>query len=298
MSTQTFLAAQISSPIFFLYFALATCRAVGLGNSRQASCACYSQSISRSTRQSSFRRVRACTCTLDEHRVVAIVLLPGMDGSGILFEDFVSQLRAKSIVVCYPADQPLDYSKLEEFVLAGLPSNEPYILLAESFSGPIAIGLAARQLPQLRALVLVCSFAKAPLTLPRLLQAFLTGLPFWRAPVSIAAQLLLGRFRSDRIEGKLKQAIRAVPSRVWMARMRAVLAVDSTSSLSRIRAPILYLRASEDRVLFSATSKVISNHVPSTKVVAVEGPHFLLQAKPGESAAAIRTFANEHGLAL
>lgn len=230
--------------------------------------------------------------------MVALVLLPGMDGSGALFEDFVSELKAKSIVVSYPVDKPLSYSQLEELVLAALPSNEPFVVLAESFSGPIAIALAERALPQLRAVVLVCSFAKLPLAFPALLQKALAWLPFCRVPAPLAARVLLGRYSTRAMETKLKQALRAVSSEVWRVRLRAVLAVDRTASLCRIRLPVLYLRASEDRVVFSSASEVISEHVPGTKVVRVEGPHFILQAKPKESAAAVRAFANERGLAL
>jgi pimeloyl-[acyl-carrier protein] methyl ester esterase len=230
--------------------------------------------------------------------VVTVVLLPGMDGSGALFEDFVSELKARSIVVSYPVDQPLGYRELEELVLASLPSNESFIVLAESFSGPIAISLATRQLPQLRAVVLVCSFAKLPLAFPVALRKFLASLPFWRAPAPVAASALMGRFSSRTAEAKLKRAIRTVGSDVWKARLRAVLAVDTTASLCRIHVPLLYLRASEDRVVFRSASALISEHLPAAKVVEVEGPHFLLQAKPRESAAEVRAFANENGLAL
>jgi pimeloyl-[acyl-carrier protein] methyl ester esterase len=221
-----------------------------------------------------------------------------MDGSGALFEGFASELKAASLVVSYPTDRPLGYVELEEVVLAALPKTEPFILLAESFSGPIAVSLAAKRPPQLRALVLVCSFAKAPLAVPTFVQKFFARLPFWRAPLAVAAKLLLGRYRSKAVEGKLEQSIRAVPPQVWHARLRAVLGVDLTTDLCRIQVPVLYLRASEDRVVFSSASEVICRDVSRAKVVEIEGPHFLLQAKPKESAAAIRAFANEHGLAL
>jgi pimeloyl-[acyl-carrier protein] methyl ester esterase len=230
--------------------------------------------------------------------VLAVVLLPGMDGSGALFEDFASELKATSLVISYPTDQPLGYGELEEFVLAALPKTEPFILLAESFSGPIAVALAARQLPQLRGVVLVCSFAKAPLAFPTFLQKYLARLPFWRVPVALAARVLLGRYRSKAIEMKLEQAIRAVSPEVWRGRLRAALSVDSTTDLCRIQVPVLYLRASEDKVVFSSASEVICRHVSTAKVMEIEGPHFLLQAKPIESAAAIRAFADEHCIAL
>jgi pimeloyl-[acyl-carrier protein] methyl ester esterase len=231
--------------------------------------------------------------------VVAIVLLPGMDGSGTLFADFISALKMRSKVVSYPTDQPLGYDELKEFVRSFLPSDEQFILLGESFSGPIAISLASERLPQLRAVVLICSFARLPdLPLSWLLKRLGSALPFWRAPSPLVARVLLGRFRSAPIEAVLKRAIHAVPPQVWKVRLSAVLAVDEKSSLCRIQVPVLYLRASKDRVVFPSASEVISEYAPGTKVVEIEGPHFLLQAKPQESAVAVRAFANEHGLAL
>ncbi len=204
-----------------------------------------------------------------------------------------------STIVSYPTDRPLGYSELREFVRSFLPTEEPFVLLGESFSGPIAISLASEQLPRLRAVVLVCSFAKLPgLPLVGTLLRLASALPFWRAPTPLMALVLLGRFRSTPVKAALKRAIKPVTPAVWRARLSAVLAVDETSCLCRIQIPVLYLRASEDRVVFSTASEVICEHMPRTKVIEVEGPHFLLQAKPKESAAAVRAFANANGLAL
>lgn len=231
--------------------------------------------------------------------MVAIVLLPGMDGSGDFFAELTSALKTKSVVVSYPVDRPLGYSELTELVRAALPTDEPFILLAESFSGPIAIALASERLPQLRALVLVCSFARLPeLPLHAMLKKVATRVPVWRVPVSLAARVLLGRYRSTAIEARLKRAIRLVSPAVWRARIRAAFAADETSSLFRIQVPLLYLRASEDKVMLPAASAAIARHVPTAKVVEIEGPHFLLQAKPRESAAVVEAFCKEHGLTL
>ena len=232
--------------------------------------------------------------------MVAVVLLPGMDGSGLLFAEFTSKLEARCIIVSYPPDQPLGYRDLQDLVRSRLPEDEPFILLAESFSGPVAIAIAANPPPQLKALVLVCTFAKypAPSAALPLLQRTVPLMPIWRAPMSLSARVLLGRWPSSAAEASLMRAISLVAPAVWKTRLRSVLSVDETSSLCRIRAPTLYLRASEDRVVFSSASAVLSAHVPRIKVAEIEGPHFLLQSKPEESAAAVKAFAVEQGLAI
>ena len=201
--------------------------------------------------------------------MVAVVLLPGMDGSGLLLNEFLSELECKSIVVSYPTDQPSGYEQLEQHVRSFLPSDESLVLLAESFSGPLAIALAANPPPQLKALVLVCTFARLPIPSFALLWFKAVGLPpLWRAPMFLASRMLFGRFRSEAKEAALSRAIKTVTPQTWRARLNAVLSADKTPSLCRIQLPLLYLRASEDRVVFSSASAVISAHVPGTKVVA------------------------------
>jgi pimeloyl-[acyl-carrier protein] methyl ester esterase len=214
---------------------------------------------------------RGSTPSLELRRVVAVVLLPGMDGSGWLFDEFVSELKCKTMVISYPTDRPLGYEELEHHVRSVLPSDEPLVLLAESFSGPLAIALAANPPPQLKALVLVCTFARLPVPSFALLWFKAIGLlPLWRAPTFLASRMLLGRFRAEAKEAVLRRAIEAVTPQTWRARLNAVLSADKTSSLCRIQLPLLYLRASEDRVVFSSASAVISAHVPGTKVVAMK----------------------------
>ena len=180
--------------------------------------------------------------------MASFVLLPGMDGTGSLFSDFVSALSKDSnpIVVTYPPDQPLAYAELEALVSARLPS-QPYILVGESFSGPIAIALAAAAPAGLRGIVLVCSFAKTPV--PGFVGTLLSRLPLWRAPTRLAAAALLGRYSSSAHRARLSSAMDKVSANAWRARLRAVLSVDVISKLKAIKVPLLYLQAAHDRVV-------------------------------------------------
>ena len=72
-----------------------------------------------------------------------LVLLPGMDGTGELFSPLIKELGPdiQTVVIRYP-DLPLDYAAHEAFARARLPSTGPFVVLGESFSGPIEIGRA------------------------------------------------------------------------------------------------------------------------------------------------------------
>lgn len=97
-----------------------------------------------------------------------IVILPGMHGTGELFAEFIAALprAVESIVVSYPPDRPLNYAELEKLVRASLPVERPYVLLGESFSGPIAVSIAASKPAGLRGLMLVGSFVRNPTIVP------------------------------------------------------------------------------------------------------------------------------------
>jgi pimeloyl-ACP methyl ester carboxylesterase len=222
---------------------------------------------------------------------VTAVLLPGMDGSGEYFSDFAAALAPEidSIVVSYP-DRELGYGDLEVFARKALPSR-PYILVGESFSGPIAIGLAASAPAGLLGVVLVCSFARSPMPLPVFLRPMAVHFPLRRVPAWIAGKMLLGRYSTPGYRDKLSSSIARVRAAVWRARMRAIVSVDVVAQLRRIDVPILYLRASEDRVVPPAAADLVARNARDLRIADLDGPHFLLQVRPRESAERVKAFA-------
>ncbi|HEY6094589.1 MAG TPA: alpha/beta fold hydrolase [Gallionellaceae bacterium] len=221
-----------------------------------------------------------------------LVLLPGLDGTGRLFADFVAALGPdiEVVVASYPAHQPRGYAELETVVRAMLPTDRDYVLLGESFSGPLAISIAASAPASLRGLILCCSFARNPLPVLAPLR-FLVGMfPVGMAPVSLLSYFLLGRFASARLRSALAATIAAVAPSVLRQRVRAALTVDVSGALSCIRVPMLYLRASEDRVVPRSASLLLSSRVANARVIEFDAPHFLLQVLPADAAAAVTCF--------
>jgi pimeloyl-[acyl-carrier protein] methyl ester esterase len=222
-----------------------------------------------------------------------------MDGSGALFSEFIAALPAgmDAVVVSYPPDQPMGYEQLEALAYAKLPSR-PFILVGESFSGPIAVALAAAAPVALRGVVLVGSFVRTPAEPPRRLRAFLAKLPVWRLPMRLAAALLFGRWSSQPMRCHLAAALSAVAPATWRARLRAVLYVDVADKLRSIRTPLLYLRGTSDRLVPRSAWDLIGKLLPTARLVELEGPHALLQTRPVESAAQVTAFAKEVGVVL
>ena len=78
-------------------------------------------------------------------RLPTLILLPGLDGTGDFFQPLLDEIAGKipTTVVRYPIDGGYDYDSCLEIVQAMLPADEKYVLLGESFSGPLAVTLAA-----------------------------------------------------------------------------------------------------------------------------------------------------------
>ena len=221
-----------------------------------------------------------------------LVLLPGLDGTGLLFRPFVEALESQveTQVVTYPVDQPLGYAELEALVRDALPTDRPYVVLGESFSGPIAIALGANPPARLVGLILCVTFAKNPYPLLAWMKPWTAGFPVKGVPGWLRAPFMWGGWAANGEPPEVRRATAAVDEAVFRRRIAAVLGVDETSALARIRMPTLVLRASEDHVVPRAASEHILGVLPAAALVEVEGPHLLLQMRPAECAAVVRRF--------
>jgi pimeloyl-ACP methyl ester carboxylesterase len=226
---------------------------------------------------------------------IGLVLLPGLDGTGLLFADFVATLGWESdpVVVRYPPDVPLGYAELEPLVRSSLPADKPFILLGESFGGPLSISIAASAPAGLAGLILCCSFASSPRRYLGKLGFLAPYLPVRGFPRALAARRFMGRFASPDLARKLRKASDQVDANVFRQRIGEVCRTDVSSKLQQVRVPILYLRASMDRIVPRAASSRIKRLAPSARIVEIDGPHYLLQACPSAAAAAVSEFARE-----
>lgn len=129
----------------------------------------------------------------------AIVLLPGMDGTGELFSPFLASLGSEfeTLIIRYPTNRPLGYGELAALTQSQLPTDKQYVLLAESFSGPIAISIAASNPIGLAGIILCASFAKNPRPKLRYLMPLLAIVPPGWIPRAVLSQLFFGRFARE-----------------------------------------------------------------------------------------------------
>jgi len=220
---------------------------------------------------------------------VRLVLLPGMDGTGWLFESLVQALppAIEPLVLDLPADRALGYDALLPLLRARVP-DEPCVVLGESFSGPLAIRLAA-ELPHVRGLILCASFARSPA--PRALVSL--GALFAAAgppPATAIRALLAGLDAPADLVHAVRRAIASVAPGVMPARLRAVAQVDVTSTLAQVQRPVLYLQATRDRLVGPSAVQHVRQACPHARIVPFDSPHLVAQRRPTRVAQAIASF--------
>ena len=224
--------------------------------------------------------------------MVALVVLPGMDGTAAPRADFAAALGPgiEPRIVSYPPDMALGYRELEARVRASLPTDRPYVLLGESFSGPIAISIAASRPPHLIGLILCVTFARNPLPVLGPMPWLLPLIPFGLAPMRVINAFLLGRFATAPLIEAVRITFDEVPTQTFKARLGAVARADMRPALTNVDVPVLYLRASEDRLVPRRCADAIARLATQTRIVDIEGPHTLLQVAPAAAAAVVKAF--------
>ncbi len=224
--------------------------------------------------------------------LAGLVMLPGLDGAGRRFGRFMDLLAPWTRVarLDYPADRPLGYEELEALLRPALPRAEPYVLLAESFGGPLAIRLAAGAPAGLRGLVLVNTFARMPYPGARALAPLAAHLPVKSLPRWLRAPLLWGSANpADATPAQLRGTA-AIDAAVIRRRLRAAFAEDARAQLASSRLPVLVLRGRRDWLLPRRALTELHGSAPHAQVLKIDAPHLALQSNPRTCAAAVLGF--------
>jgi pimeloyl-ACP methyl ester carboxylesterase len=226
-------------------------------------------------------------------RRLKAILLPGIDGSGRLFAPLLAA-GARGLepeALSFPPDAPLGYEALLDLARRALPRGR-FVLVAESFSGPLAVRLAAERPKGLVALVLAASFVHRPLNpllhpLRGLVGARLFGVPM---PAPVIRHFMAGPDAPDEIVAEVQRAVAAVSAEVLAHRSAEALRVDARDALAAVEAPILFLAPTRDRLIRTDAHDDVLAVRPDAEVAPIEGPHMILQRCPHASLARIEEF--------
>lgn len=215
-----------------------------------------------------------------------LVMMPGLDGTGKLFAPIVPILEAQFdlVFITYP-----DLNSFQDYIDIArnqLPAEPGYSLLAESFSGPVAIALLAQLQDQIGPSVLVATFARSPLaTLNRMSN---------HVPEQLFSIGALNEFCLDidapgdddfsETQPLPLNVTEQLDGAVLKHRIAVFSRIDVSAMLPHITAPILYLHARRDGILSENDAQMLQQNLPQVNRVDVDGPHLLLQTCPQQCA--------------
>lgn len=229
---------------------------------------------------------------MQNESALTLVLLPGMDGTGELFANLIAELpeSVKTVVVRYPTSTVLNYEELTALADLQIPKNTPYVLLGESFAGPIAIALASQAAAQLKGVILSCTFAVNPRPLLSKWSFLVPAVTITERLLNFSNKLLMSSFSNEQVENQLKAVLPKVSPETMRARLDAVIGVNYVAELAKISVPILYLKGKQDHLVPASASKIIAKYAKNVSLVELDAPHLLLQTLAKEAAEIISNF--------
>ena len=221
-------------------------------------------------------------------RASEVLFLPGFDGAAELRRPFMDALRRRFATrgVSYPGAALGTLNAYARFAAAASAAESRPVVVAESFSGLVAVRWAARD-PHVAALVLCASFARNPM--PWLTTMGAT-LPF---AVKLGAHLLPAITSASRDalrrkwSSELSRTLAALPEEVVAERLRMIAEADITADLGTLAMPIVLVQFEEDVVIGARARQELEAACPKAEVVRIAGPHFSLETRPAECAEAI-----------
>jgi pimeloyl-ACP methyl ester carboxylesterase len=218
-----------------------------------------------------------------------LVLLPGLDGTGRLFERFRSLAppEVRVDVVSLPTHL-YGYRALIEFLVHHLDLRPDSVLLAESFSGPLALGVAAQR--PVAGIILCNSFIQPPA--PPLLRSLIHPALFRMAPPPwVVRRYLVGRAAPEELVAQVRDLIASLAPELIAGRLATILGVNAVDNLHKFKGPLLYLRGSNDLLVpDSAGQALLDAAGTQVRMERIAGPHLLLQTAPEAAWQAIMGF--------
>ena len=223
-----------------------------------------------------------------------LVLLPGLDGTGLNFAPLAAALAPseRAIAVSYPPDLPVTPDAIAAFVRDEIPSPEPHLIVAESFSGPIGLALAASPPEGCAGLVLVATFLRYPRPrLPRWLARLVAPIAFAFSPPRLAIRwLLTGRDAPASVVDTVQTSIRATHRHTLTHRLALLTHIDAGSAAAAVPVPILYLQAARDRMVPPHNLDAFLAVRPDIAVARFDCAHLVLQVQPDAALREIRAW--------
>ena len=187
-------------------------------------------------------------------------------------------------VVEYSTQKSL--ADLVDSALAQLPNKRNISLIAESFSGPVAISILAQEGALFGASVLCATFTKSPHRyLARLAQRLPVSMWDLHSIHRIALDLFgINKSTPANIREAALCALEKIGPTTLRSRVKILSELDVSDEIVNIRTPMLYIYPGQDRILSESSVRKQMAGLQNIRFTRVAGPHLLLQTNPEECA--------------
>jgi len=209
-----------------------------------------------------------------------VVLVPGMDGTGLLFYRQIPLLARSRRVATYALRD--DARSMDELI-ADLgrviedvaPVDRRAVVIGESFGGTLALSLALARPEAVRALVILNSFSYfKPQIRLHLGMLVLRTLPW--GTMSVVRRATAFRLHSSHTHRDEQRRFMVLTERAtregYLGRLRLLTAYDVRERLRELRVPVLFLAAEEDHLVPSVReARYMAARVPHAVVRVLHG---------------------------
>lgn len=226
---------------------------------------------------------------------ITLVLLPGLDGTDVFFRPLLAALPGwiMPIVVQFPTVGANEYPDLLRLAQCALMKTTACYVLGWSFSGPLALMLAAAEPAKVRGVILASTFVRPPRPIYARLRWAAVTPTVWMLRFSKRLPVWLYLSSSDRLRRDKTETWKRVKASMVAARIRALLQVDARELLKTCPVPVLCLAGSDDGIVPHDNVEEMVCVRPSTQVRMIEGQHFAIYTNPNAAADAIMEFMNQ-----
>jgi len=203
-------------------------------------------------------------------------LLPGLDGTDVFLRPLVAALSPtiRSIVVTYPASGAEKYGDAFDVVRRTTEGLSEFYVLGLSFSGPLAVMLAAEEPKRVKGVILAATFVRAPYPGLRFFRFACHGPTLWMWRIARRIPVWALRARRDPVRAARAETLRRVPARCFAGRGRSGMDIGGSATLRRCKQAILWLLFAKDLVVPRRNVDVFLRGAPTATHAMVAGGHF------------------------
>lgn len=213
----------------------------------------------------------------------SLVLLPGLDGTGILFERLIHELPGQydPTVCTYAPDQCQSLDELAQTVEQQAAAIHCPVLIAESFGGLVTLKILQRQILTPQAVVFVVSFGDipCPLLLKCMLNVPANLVPWRHFPLPLLKWFVFGPKGTEHERRLFNRAGAAVEPRVLKHRIQMISSAPLTGLNAQWTLPCADVRARDDRLVRPGCADWFTRRFANLECVQFDGAHYLLQMR-------------------